>query len=120
MANPDDSRIPLTLLKGPEALAAWLSAGGPAALVTDGPPPGGLDLPMERFDAARSHRIGCACCAGRSPAAIALDRLFLARVRGGCAWFDRVGALIGAEPGRRQLADALDADLLTRARFRPG
>ena len=49
---------------------------------------------------APGHAAGCACCAGRSPAAVALDRLFQARVRGACSWFDRVVAL--AETARRR------------------
>jgi hypothetical protein len=30
-----------------------------------------------------SHAAACSCCAGRSGVALALDRLFQARVRGG-------------------------------------
>ena len=118
MLIPHDSRIPLTLLKGPEALAAWIAEGRPAALVAESPPPPGLGLPTERFDPARGHRSGCACCAGRSPAAVALDRLFQARIRGSCPWFDRVGALVGTPAARMQLRAALSDDPLTAARFR--
>lgn len=118
MASPDDSRIPLTLLKGSEALAAWLAEGRPAALVADSPPPAELGLPTERFDPGQGHRIGCACCAGRSPAAIALDRLFQARIRGTCAWFDRVGVLVATPTARMQVRSALSDDPVTAARFR--
>jgi len=118
MANPNDTRIPLTLLKGPEGLAAWLAEGVPAALIADSPQQCGLGLPTEIFDLSRGHRIGCACCAGRSPAAVALDRLFQARIRGTCAWFERVGALVLTPASRLQVRAALSDDPLTLARFR--
>lgn len=118
MVGSNDNRITLTLLKGPEGLAAWLAVGVPAALIADSPQHDGLGLPTQIFDPSRSHRIGCACCAGRSPAAVALDRLFQARIRGNCAWFDRVGALVSTPASRLQVRAALSDDPMTLARFR--
>jgi hypothetical protein len=110
-----DPRIPVTILAA-DGLAAWLAAGGPAALVTDG-----ADLPgfaaAERFDPRPMHRFGCACCAGRSAAAVALDRLFQARARGRAPWFDRV-AVMASPAARADIAAALAGDALTLARYR--
>jgi len=61
------------------------------------------------------HTPGCACCAPRGAVAVALDRLFQARVRGTVPWFDRVVAPRSAEAAVRA---AVTADPLTAARFR--
>ena len=96
MAWSIDARIPLVTVADEPALNAALAGGPPAAVLAEAPPP---PLPagavaLVSFDLSGPiHAIGCACCAGRSSAAVALDRLFQARVRGGCAWFDRVVAL---------------------------
>lgn len=113
-----DARIPVTLLPGAEALAGWLAQGGPAALLTDAaaPPPG--PVATERFDPRPLHRIGCVCCAGRSAAAVALDRLFQARARGRSPWFDRLAVIAGTSAGAAQIAAALHEDALALARFR--
>ena len=119
MAWSLDARIPLTLLPGAGALAAALAAGGPAALLAEGPPPpGGGALVTECYEPSPAHAAACACCAGRSAAAQALDRLFQARVRGRSGWFDRVLALPATEEGRAELLRALREDKLTAARFR--
>lgn len=117
---PNDPRIPVTFLPGPEALPAWLAAGGPAALLTDGPAPAAGPVAAERFDPRPPHRIGCACCAGRPAAAVALDRLFQARTRGRSPWFERVGFIAATPAGAAQVAAALGGDALTLARFRAG
>ena len=103
------------------ALRAALAGGSPAAVLAEAPPPerpkGAVALVS--FDlAAPSHPGGCACCAGRRPAAAALDRLFQARVRGACGWFDRVVALADTEPARAEVAAALRDDAVTAARFK--
>jgi hypothetical protein len=118
-----DARIPLVTVADAAALAAALAFGKPAAVLAEAPPP---DLPagavaLASFDlSGPAHVAGCACCAGRSPAAAALDRLFQARVRGQCGWFDRVVALAETEAARAELAAALRDDAVTAARFRPG
>ena len=111
-----DPRIPVTILAA-DGLAAWLAAGGPAALVTDGPEAATGFAATERFDARPMHRFGCACCAGRSAAAVALDRLFQARARGRAPWFDRVAVMAGPA-AQADVAAALGGDALTLARYR--
>ena len=64
-----------------------------------------------------AHPAGCACCAARAPAALALDRLFQGRVRGTIPWFDRVVAPLESESALRAV---IAADALTAARFRVG
>jgi hypothetical protein len=116
-----DARIPLTLVADEAALAAALASGPPAALVVEAPPP---PLPpgavaLVSFDATTTaHAAGCACCAGRSPAAAALDRLFQARIRNACPWFDRVLALADTPEAADAIRDALARDALAAARFR--
>jgi hypothetical protein len=116
-----DVRIPLTVVTDETALLRALSAGKPAAVLAEAPPPA---LPpgavaLVSFDlSGPTHAAGCACCAGRSSAAAALDRLFQARVRGQCGWFDRVVALAETEAARAEVAAALREDAVTAARFR--
>jgi hypothetical protein len=123
MAAPDP-RLPLTILRHPAALLAALAQAGaaPAAVVAEAgtamPPIAGL--PVARFaPAAVRHPGFCACCRGRSPLAVALDRLFQARARGSGPWFDRVLVLAPSAPGRAMAQAALTGDVLTAARFRP-
>jgi hypothetical protein len=113
-----DARIPVTLVEE-AALGAALAAGAPAAVLMEAPPPEALPAgaaALVSFDPG--HVAGCACCGGRSGAAAALDRLFQARVRGGCAWFDRVLAVVETPEARAELESALSADALTVARYR--
>ncbi|WP_219763222.1 hypothetical protein [Roseomonas alba] len=109
----------MTFLASEDALASWFGAGGPTALLTDSGSPVTGAVATERFEARALHRFGCTCCAGRSAAAVALDRLFQGRARGRSPWFDRV-AVLGTDAARDQVAEALHGDALTLARFRPG
>lgn len=125
MAWTLDARIPLRLVGSEAALAAALAAGPKAAVLAEAPaslealgPPAGDAVALETFDATLPHAVACACCNGRPPAAAALDRLFQARVRGRCGWFDQVVALVGSAAARAQVATALDDDAVTTARFR--
>ena len=100
------------------SFGALPEAGAPTAWVSLDPlpalPPGAV-VAVSFEGAAALHPAGCACCAGRTPAAEALDRLFQARVRGTCAWFDRVVA----EPAATlAIAAALREDALASARYR--
>ncbi len=113
-----DARIPVLLVPDAEALTAALAAGKPAAVLhapAPIPPGAACALPFEA--GVSSHALACACCQGRSPAAQALDQIFQARVRGQCAWFDRVLVLAGDGAGQAITA-ALAEDSLAMARFR--
>lgn len=112
---PPDPRIPVRLLapgEPPPAGAAVLAEGEPPPLPPDGRPVARFDLP------ASGHALGCACCAPRNPAAVALDRLFLMRVRGEAAFFAEVAAIARSERGAAAIRAALAGDSLARARFR--
>jgi len=116
MAWSVDARIPVELVE-PPGLAAALAAGLPAALLVEAPPdpmPAGAVAQVAWDSTVTSHAAACTCCAGRSGVALALDRLFQARVRGGCAWFSRVVAVGDAAAVRV----ALHEDALAAARFR--
>lgn len=116
-----DARTPVTLVADEAALAAALASGPPAAILSEAPP---TPLPptavaLVSFDVTTTtHAAGCSCCAGRSPAASALDRLFQARVRNACPWFDRVVALAETPEAAEAIRDALASDALAVARFR--
>ena len=76
-------------------------------------------IALASFDPfATGHAGGCACCGGRSPAAAALDRLFQARIRGACPWFERVVALAETPAALDAVVAALRDDAVTAARFR--
>lgn len=119
MAWSIDARIPVTLLPDAAALAGAL-AGRPAALLAEGAADHSGAIVTETFAPEPRHAAACTCCAGRSAAALALDRLFQARVRGRAAWFDRVLVLVATEEGRAELTQALAQDPLTTARFKRG
>lgn len=116
-----DARIPVETVRDAAALAAALASGKPAAILAEAPPPALPEaaVALASFDlSGPTHAAACACCAGRGPAATALDRLFQARVRGACGWFDRVVALVETEAARADLAATLREDAVTAARFR--
>jgi hypothetical protein len=116
-----DARIPLRVFSDPATLAEALAAGPPAALLVEAPPaplPDGA-VAQASFDPFMSHEVACTCCDGRSPAATALDRLFQARIRGQCPWFERVLAMAETPEAQASLQAALHEDALTSARFRP-
>jgi hypothetical protein len=120
MAWTLDARIPLVLVEDEAGLQAALAAGRPAAVLAEAPAPARPGVAQEAFEAAEAHAAACACCAGRPAAAVALDRLFQARVRGQCAWFEQVVALASSADGRAQVLAALSGDAVTAARFRRG
>jgi hypothetical protein len=116
-----DARVPVVIVADAEALEAALAAGPSAAVLAEAPP---LPMPagaaaLASFDPVMPHLAGCGCCGGRPPAAAALDRLFQARVRGACPWFDRVVAHVETPEAREAVALALRDDAVTAARFRP-
>ncbi|MDO9707617.1 hypothetical protein [Paracraurococcus lichenis] len=121
MAWSLDARIPLVVTATEADLAAALAAGPKAAVLAEAPPPALPDsaVALASFDIALPHAAACTCCGGRSPAAAALDRLFQARVRSQCPWFDRVVALAETVAAQAEIAAALREDAVTAARFRP-
>ncbi|MBI0536099.1 hypothetical protein D9599_10995 [Roseomonas sp. KE2513] len=116
-----DGRIPVLPVPDEPAMRASLAARPGAAILAEAPPP---VLPegavaMASFDLyLSSHPQACTCCGGRSPLSQALDRLFLARVKGQARWFDRVVALVPGEDARSALAAALREDAVTASRYR--
>ena len=120
MAWSLDARLPLVIVGDAAGLAAALGAGPKAAVLAEAPSPA---LPvgavaLASFDPVMPHSAGCGCCGGRPPAAAALDRLFQARVRGACPWFERVVALAETPEARDAITAALRDDAVTAARFR--
>ncbi len=86
--------------------------------VVFGVTPGPSDAVLAPDDQwAMEHPAGCTCCVARGPVAVALDRLFVGRVRGTIAWFDRV---VVAAPGEAAVRAALACDAVAAARFRLG
>jgi hypothetical protein len=121
MAWTLDARLPVVIVRDPAELAAALAAGPGAAVLAEAPPPAKPDgvVALASFDLSMPfHAGGCACCGGRSPVAGALDRLFQARIRGACPWFERVVALAETPAARDAVAEALARDAVTAARFR--
>src|SRR5215218_9029323 len=108
-----DARLPIVIVGDPAGLAAALSDEPRAAVLVEAPP---MPMPekasaLASFDPyAPGHADRCACCGGRSPAAAALDRLFQARVRGACPWFERVVALAETTAAREAVLAALRDD----------
>lgn len=116
-----DGRIPVLPVADEAVMRAALAARPGAAVLAEAPPP---DLPegavaMASFDLyLSSHPQACTCCGGRTPIAAALDRLFLARVKGQARWFDRVVALVPGEDARTALAATLREDGVVSSRYR--
>jgi hypothetical protein len=115
MAWSLDARIPLRF-----GTVASLAEAGATALLVEAPPeplpPGAVA--QVSFTPGSVHARACSCCGGRSAAAAALDRLFQARVRGQCGWFDQVLAIVETPDAAEEVAAALREDALTTARFR--
>lgn len=110
-----DARTPVRLLED-----ATEAPPGAVVLAEDGAPLPAGHARVERYatPVETPHPIGCACCQPRNPVSIALDRLFLARMRGDAPWFKEVVALAHSETGRAAIAAALEGDSVTAARFR--
>ncbi len=112
MHKIQDDRIPVRF-------AAAAQAGEGEALLIEGnggEPVGSPARAVSRFRRSGTvHLPGCACCAGRGAAAMALGELFQARALGRVAWFTGVVADVG-DPAA--VAAELQSDRLTAARFR--
>lgn len=91
-------------------------AGPGAALLREGR---GADAPEVAWfqpATASRHAAGCACCAGRSPAALALTALLHARARGTVPFFTRV-VIDAGTAGRAEVRDAVARDPLVSQTF---
>lgn len=69
-------------------------------------------------DQATTHPPGCACCGARAPLALALDRLFLARVRGEMPFFRAITIACAGDGARAAARDTLEHDPVVASRFR--
>jgi len=116
-----DARIRVERV-GPDALAAALAATPDAAVLAEDGVVLPAGAPAERFAPgdANGHALSCGCCGARSPAAFALDRLFLARVTGRVPFFTRVLAATVSERGAVALEVALAQDPVVPMRYRAG
>ncbi len=61
------------------------------------------------------HAVGCACCRPRGGVGMALGQIFLDQVRNPAQGFSRV---LVADLDAATVAQAIDADVLARARYR--
>ncbi len=104
----------------PVYFGALADAAPNTALLVEGDAPAPAGIAVARFvpRAMFGHAIGCVCCAPRGPVAEALSRLFLTEARGRGAPLRGVVAVTCSEAGRQAVRLALDADPLSRARFR--
>ncbi|WP_148360400.1 hypothetical protein [Acidisphaera rubrifaciens] len=89
----------------PEGAVVLIEEGLPAAAPTATV----FSFPAMPAAASGPHPAGCACCVSRTPAAEALRRLFLARVRGETAFFSEV-TVLGRPTTVAALRDALRDD----------
>ncbi|WP_062164050.1 hypothetical protein [Asaia bogorensis] len=117
-----DGRIPLYILSERDAMPQELVRiqGEGACLAVDTERPGGWAV-YRRIAAnalpGRVHARFCACCAGRSPVASALDQLFLDRIRGTSRYFAFV--ILTCQACRvRDMAELLQQDAMVRSRYR--
>ena len=109
-----DDRVPVRF-------GAAADAGPDEALLIEGDAPAPGRPAIARFvlrARLATHPLGCGCCTPRGPVAEALGRLFLARARGEVPWFSSVVAVTIGAPGRDAVLGALQADVVTAARFR--
>ena len=109
-----DARVPVAFGSASDA-----DAGSALLIEGDAPAPNGVAI--ARFAGAAlsgPHPPGCSCCSARSPAAVALGRLFLARARGEVAFFRTVVAVCRTPEGEAAVRAALESDPLVIAWFR--
>jgi hypothetical protein len=92
-----------------------------SALLIEGDTPAPDGVAVARFTGAAAsgpHPPGCPCCIARSPAAVALAALFLARARGEVGFFRTVLAVCRTPAGEAAVRAALESDPLVIAWFR--
>jgi hypothetical protein len=105
-----DARVPVVF--------GTMAEAGPAdAVLLEGDAaPGGRAAAC--FQARMPHAAGCACCAQRRAAGLALTALLQARARGTVAFFTRVVAIAASEAGREDILAALAQDPVAASCFR--
>ena len=89
---------------------AWLVEDGAAM------PEAGYAVRFALSEQKFGHRIGCACCTLRGPAADALTRMFRARATGAAPFFRRV-FILASPAGEAAVREALENDVVTAARY---
>ncbi len=111
MRGAGDMRIPVVL--------GGVAGPGDAFLVEDGHdmPDSGYAVRFALGAGKPGHVTGCACCTLRGPAADALTTMFRARATGLAPLFSRV-VVLAFPAGEAAVREALEADVVTRARFR--
>jgi hypothetical protein len=110
-----DARVPVRFGSVSDA------AHGSALLIEgDTPAPDGVAVARFADTAAPPgpHPPGCPCCTARSPVAVALAALFLARARGEVDFFPTVVAVCCTPEGEAAVRAALECDPLVIAWFR--
>jgi hypothetical protein len=111
-----DARVPLRF-------GSVSDAADGSALLIEGDTPAPDGVAVARFTGAAPagpHPPGCPCCMTRSPAAMALAALFLARARGEVEFF-RTAVAVCCTPGAESaVRSALQLDPLVSAWFRAG
>ena len=108
-----DARVPVRF-----GLVSDADAGSALLIEGDAPAPDGVAAARFTAEAAGPHPRGCPCCAARSPAAVALAALFLARARGEVVFFRTVLAVCPTTEGETAVRAALESDPLVIAWFR--
>jgi len=109
-----DARVPVRF-----GSVSDTDAGSALLIEGDAPAPDGVAVARFTAEApAGPHPPGCPCCATRSPAAVALAALFLARARGEVVFFRTVVAVCPAPEGQAAVRAAVESDPLVLAWFR--
>lgn len=113
-----DARIPLHLLAADAPLAAETALLRETGAIDARAAASAMAIADFSPDPTADHAAGCACCLPRGAVAMALARLFLARVRGEVGFFTAVAALPASEAGAAAIRDALARDPLIVGRYR--
>jgi len=109
-----DARVPVRFGSVSET-----DAGSALLIEGDAPAPDGVAVARFTVEApAGPHPPGCPCCTARSPAAVALAALFLARARGEVVFFRTVVAVCPTPEGQAAVRAAVESDPLALAWFR--
>jgi hypothetical protein len=92
---------------------------GDAVLVEEGAEFAGAGYVVGFAVGQVGHVVGCACCGGRGPVAEVLGRMYVERARGEAPFFGRV-VVVASESGEKAVQEALEGDVVVRARYLVG